>query len=167
MEPLGFGEDANVNVTLTLLGQMGTFAVLIWFVMKFLWNPILAAMDDRTNRITEGLAAAERGQQAQEEAEKAAAEALSEAREQAKDILAQATKRADEIVEEAKSEGREEGERMKTLAQAEMEQQLHQAREHLRGEVVTLALSGAEQVLGREVDSKAHSAALEKIAAQL
>jgi len=76
-----------VNVTLTLLGQMGTFAVLIWFVMKFLWNPILAAMDDRTNRITEGLAAAERGQQAQEEAEKAAAEALSEAREQAKDIL--------------------------------------------------------------------------------
>jgi F-type H+-transporting ATPase subunit b len=156
-----------VNVTLTLIGQMGTFAVLIWFVMKFLWNPILQVMEDRTTRISDGLAAAERGQQAQEEAEKEAASQMLGAKEQAKEILAQATKRADEIVEEAKTDGREEGERMITLAQAEMEQQLHQAREQLRGEVVTLALAGASQVLEREVDAKAHSASLDKLAAEL
>lgn len=156
-----------MNVTLTLIGQMGTFAVLIWFVMKFLWNPILQVMEDRTNRISEGLAAAERGQAAQEEAEKAAADQLREAKEQAKEILAQATRRADEIVEESKGEGRAEGERMKTLAQAELEQELHQAREKLRSEVAMLAIAGAEQILGREVDSKAHSAALDKLSAQL
>jgi len=156
-----------VNVTLTLIGQMGTFAVLVWFVMKFLWTPMLQVMEDRQTRIADGLAAAERGQEAKEEAEKAAAEELRQAKEQAKEIIAQANKRHDEIVDTAKNDGREEGERMKVVAQADIEQQLNQAREQLRSEVVRLSLVGAEQVLGAAVDANAHNASLEKLAAQL
>jgi F-type H+-transporting ATPase subunit b len=156
-----------VNVTLTLIGQMGTFAVLIWFVMKFLWNPVLKAMEDRSNRIAEGLAAAEQGIKDREEAEAKAQEELREAREQAKEIIAQANKRGEEIVESAKNDGREEGERMKTAAQAEIDQQLNQAREQLRGEVVRLAVIGAERILDAEVDAAAHNASLEKLAAEL
>lgn len=156
-----------MNVTLTLIGQMGTFAVLIWFVMKFLWNPVLKAMEDRSNRIAEGLAAAEQGIKDREEAEAKAQEELREAREQAKEIIAQANKRGEEIVESAKNDGREEGERMKTAAQAEIDQQLNQAREQLRGEVVRLAVIGAERILDAEVDATAHNASLEKLAAEL
>ncbi|MEM7406157.1 MAG: F0F1 ATP synthase subunit B [Pseudomonadota bacterium] len=156
-----------MNVTLTLIGQMGTFAVLVWFVMKFLWNPMLKVMEERQTRIADGLAAAERGQAAKEEAEQAAAEELRAAREQAKEIIAQANKRHDEIVESAKNDGREEGERMKAAAEAEIEQQMNQAREQLRGEVVRLALVGAERVLSAEVDASAHNASLEKLAAEL
>tara|TARA_B100000676_G_scaffold224625_1_gene222046 strand:+ start:3888 stop:4328 length:441 start_codon:yes stop_codon:yes gene_type:complete len=146
---------------------MGTFAVLIWFVMKFLWNPVLKAMEDRSNRIAEGLAAAEQGIKDREEAEAKAQEELREAREQAKEIIAQANKRGEEIVESAKNDGREEGERMKTAAQAEIDQQLNQAREQLRGEVVRLAVIGAERILDAEVDAAAHNASLEKLAAEL
>lgn len=156
-----------MNVTLTLIGQMGTFAVLVWFVMKFLWNPILKVMEDRETRIADGLAAAERGQHEKELAEKAATEHLREAREQAKEIITHANKRAEEIVEGAKNDGREEGERMKVAAQAEIEQQMNQAREQLRGEVVRLALVGAERILSAEVDAEAHNAALQKLAADL
>lgn len=156
-----------MNVTLTLIGQMGTFAVLIWFVMKFLWNPILQVMEDRETRIADGLAAAERGKHEQELAEKAAADRLRDAKEQAKEIIALANRRADELVEDAKRDGRSEGERMKELARAEIEQERYQAREALRAEVVKLALAGAEQVLGREVDASAHSDYLDKLAAGL
>ena len=156
-----------MNVTLTLIGQMGTFAVLIWFVMKFLWNPVLKAMEDRSNRIAEGLAAAEQGIKDRAEAEAKALEELREAREQAKEIVAQANKRGEEIVESAKNDGREEGERMKIAAQAEIDQQLNQAREQLRGEVVRLAVIGAERILDAEVDAAAHNASLEKLAAEL
>ena len=156
-----------MNVTLTLIGQMGTFAVLIWFVMKFLWNPVLKAMDDRSNRIADGLAAAEQGIKDREDAEAKAQEELREAREQAKEIITQANKRGEEIVESAKNDGREEGERMKVAAQAEIDQQANQAREKLRGEVVRLAMIGAERILDAEVDAAAHNASLEKLAAEL
>ena len=156
-----------MNVTVTLLGQMVTFAVLVWFVMQYLWDPILKAMEDRETRIADGLAAAERGQHEKELAEQAAAEQLREAKEQAKDIIAQANKRAEEIVEGAKNDGRDEGERMKTAAQAEIDQQMNQAREQLRSEVVRLAMVGAERILDAEVDANAHDAALQKLAAEL
>lgn len=156
-----------MNVTLTLIGQMGTFAVLVWFVMKFLWTPILKVMGDRETRIADGLAAAERGQHEKELAEKAAVEHLREAKEQAKDIITQANKRAEEIVDGAKNDGRDEGERMKTAAQADIEQQTNQAREALRADVVRLALVGAERILTTEVDADAHNAALQKLAAEL
>ena len=156
-----------MNVTLTLIGQMGTFAVLVWFVMKFLWTPILKVMEDRETRISDGLAAAERGQHEKELAEKAAVEHLREAKEQAKDIITQANKRAEEIVEGAKNDGRDEGERMKAAAQADIGQQTNLAREALRADVVRLALVGAERILATEVDADAHNAELQKLAAEL
>lgn len=156
-----------MNVTLTLIGQITTFAVLVWFVKKFLWKPILDVMEDRETRIADGLAAAERGQHEKELAEKAAADALRDAKEQAKDIITQANKRAEEIVEGAKNDGRSEGERMKTAAHADIEQQMNQAREALRADVVRLALVGAERILTTEVNADAHNAALQKLAAEL
>jgi len=156
-----------VNVTLTLIGQMGTFAVLVWFVMRFLWEPVMKMMEDRKKRIADGLAAAERGQHEKELAEKHAKEVLHDAKEQAKEVIAQAQRRGDEIVEEAKDEARSEGDRLITAAQAEIEHQMNQAREKLRKDVVSLAMEGAEQVLMREVDASAHDEALEKLAAKL
>lgn len=156
-----------MNVTATLFGQMLTFAVLVWFVMKFLWTPILGMLEERKKKIADGLAAAERGLHEKELAEKRAKEVLVEAKEQSKEVIAQAQRRADEIVEEAKDEARAEGQRLIHAAQAEIDQQANQARERLRQEVVVLALSGAEQVLMREVDSKAHADVLNKLAAQL
>lgn len=156
-----------MNVTATLFGQMLTFAVLVWFVMKFLWNPILNLMEERKKKIADGLAAGERGVREQELAEKRARAILLEAKEQSKDVIGQAHRRADEIVEEAKDEARAEGQRLIHAARAEIDHQANQAREHLRKEVVVLALSGAEQVLLREVDSKAHADVLHKLAAQL
>lgn len=156
-----------MNVTATLFGQMLTFAVLVWFVMKYLWNPILNMLEERKKKIADGLAAAERGLHEKELADKRAKEVLLEAKEQSKDVIAQAQRRADEIVEEAKDEARAEGQRLIHAAQAEIDQQANQARERLRKEVVVLALSGAEQVLMREVDSKAHADVLDKLAAKL
>lgn len=156
-----------MNVTLTLFAQMLTFGVLVWFVMRFLWNPMLNMLEDRRKRIADGLAAAEQGQRERELAEKHAREVLDEAREQAKEVIAQAQRRADEIVEEAKDDARAEGERLIQAAHADIEQERNRARDELRREVVRLALSGAEQVLLREVDASAHNQVLEKLAARL
>lgn len=154
-------------MNLTLFGQLGTFAVFVFFIYRFLWGPMTNMMEERRKRIADGLAAAERGQHERELAEKHAKEVLHEAKEQAKEIIAQAQKRADEIVEESKDDARAEGERLIAAARSEIEQQMNQAREKLRAEVVELSLAGAEQVLMREVDAKAHNEALTKLAAQL
>ncbi len=156
-----------MNITLTLFAQMVTFAILVWFVMHFLWEPVLNMLENRRKRIADGLAAAERGQHERELAEKHARETLNEAREQAKQVIAQAQRRADEIVEEAKDEARAEGQRLLEAARGEITQEMNQAREALRGEVVRLAMTGAEQVLMREVDAAAHNEVLEKLAARL
>ncbi len=156
-----------MNVTATLFGQFLTFGVLIWFVWKYLWDPMLNMLEARKTRISEGLAAAEAGQQAREVAEAEMKEKLDEAKEQAKEIIAGAQRRADEIVEAAQENARAEGSRLLTAAQAEIDQHVHQAREQLRGEVVAIAMSGAEQVLGREIDAKTHNDALAKLASGL
>ena len=156
-----------MNINLTLIGQSITFAVFLWFCMKFVWPFLVNAMDERKAKIAEGLAAAEKGLQAEEEARKAAESELQQAKEQAKEILSQAQNRANEIVEESKGEARVEGERLLQAARNEIDQERYQAREQLRAEVVTIAMAGAEQVLMREVDAKAHSEALEKLAANL
>jgi F-type H+-transporting ATPase subunit b len=156
-----------MNINLTLIGQTITFAVFVWFCLKFIWPPIMKALEERKTRIADGLAAAERGQHEQELAEQRAVEVIKEAKEQAKEIVAQAQKRRDEIVDEAKDDARAEGDRLIKNAQAEIEQQLNQAREQLRHDVVDLALEGAQQVLMREVDSKAHTEALQRLAGQL
>jgi len=156
-----------MNINLTLLGQTITFIVFVWFCLKFIWPHIIKAMDDRKTQIAEGLAAGERGRHEQGLAEQRAVEVIREAKDQAKEILAQAHKRGDEIVDEAKGDGRSEGERMLRAAEAEIEQQMNQAREQLRADVVNLALQGAQQVLGRDVDEKAHTEQLNRLAAQL
>ena len=156
-----------MNINLTLFGQTVTFIVFVWFCLKFIWPHVIKAMEDRKNQIAEGLAAGERGRHEKELAEQRAVEVIREAKEQAKEILAQAHKRGDEIIDEAKADGRTEGERMVRAAESEIQQQMTQAREQLRAEVVKLALQGAEQVLGSEVDERAHTEQLNRLAAQL
>jgi len=156
-----------MNINATLIGQSITFIIFVWFCLKFIWPHIMKAMEDRKTTIAEGLAAGERGRHEQELAEQKAVEVIREAKDQAKEILAQAHKRGDEIVDEAKGDGRAEGERMLRAAEAEIEQQANQTREKLRDDVVKLSIQGAEQVLGREVDEKAHTEQLDRLAAQL
>lgn len=156
-----------MNINLTLLGQTITFALFVWFCMKYIWPPVMTALETRRKEIADGLAAAERGQHEQELAEKKAAEYLREAKSQASDIVAQAQKRASEIVEEAKNDARAEAERIVAGANAEIEQEINRAREQLRKDVVSLAIAGAEKVLKKEVDASAHGSTLDELAAQL
>lgn len=156
-----------MNVTATLFGQMLTFAVLVWFINRFLWEPMTRMMEDRKKRIADGLAAAERGKHEQHIAEQRAREVLHEAKQQAAEIIAQAQKRASEIVDEAKEQARVEGERLKTAAQAEINQEVNRAKEHLRGQVVSLSMAGASRVLKKSLDGQAHDELLKDLVAQL
>ncbi len=156
-----------MNFTATLLGQMITFAVLVLFVKAVLWQPMLRMLDERKKRIADGLAAAERGLREKELGEKRAMEILHEAHEKANELIALAQKRTAEIIEEAKDAGRAEGDRMVAAARAEIEQEANRTRERLRQEVVALALKGAEQVLGREIDAAQHRAMLDRLVEDL
>jgi F-type H+-transporting ATPase subunit b len=156
-----------VGVNLTLVGQMITFILFVLFTMRYVWPPVQKAMQDRQRRIAEGLAAAERGQLAEREAQEHAAAALREARAQARDIVAQAERRAGEVLEEARRHAGEEGERLLAGARAQIEQEIRQAREALRDEVGGLVVQGAERILRREVDARAHEDLLRDLAAQL
>jgi len=156
-----------MNINLTLIGQSITFALFVWFCMKFIWPPIMGALEARRKEIADGLAAAERGQHEQELAEKRATVHIKEAKGQASDIITQAQKRASEIVEEAKGDAKTEADRIVTGANAEIEQETNRAREQLRQEVITLAIAGAEKVLKREVDKDAHASTLNDLATQL
>ncbi|HSH30262.1 MAG TPA: F0F1 ATP synthase subunit B [Thiohalobacter sp.] len=156
-----------MNFNATLIGQMIAFVVFVWFCMKYVWPPMMKALDARKKTIADGLAAAERGQRAQELAEERAKEALVEAKQQAQEIISRAEKRASEIVEEAKADARTEGERMIAAARNELDQELNRVKEQLRSQVAAIAVSGAEKVLEREVDEKTHNELLSKLAAQI
>ena len=156
-----------MNINATLIGQTIAFIVFVWFCRRYIWPHIMQALEDRRARISEGLAAAERGQRELANASDRARAVIDEAKEQAKQILVQAQHRADEIVEGSKDDARAEGDKLLHAAQSEIDQERNQAREELRAEVVAIALAGAEQVLMREVDAKAHSETLEKLAAQI
>lgn len=156
-----------MNVTVTLIGQIIVFALLIWFINRFLWGPLTNLMEQRKKRIADGLAAAERGKHEQELAQERAAKELQEAKEKAAEIIAQAQKRANEIVEEAKTNARAEGDRLVAAANAEIEQEMNRARETLRGQVVSIAVAGAGKILKKEVDAKSHDALLKDLVAQL
>ena len=156
-----------MNINLTLIGQMIAFVGFVMFCMKFVWPPIMNALQERKKIIADGLAAAERGAHEKELADKRAAETLLEAKNQAQDIINQAQKRANEVVEEAKVTARVEGERIIVAANAEIEQEVNRAREQLRGQVVTLAVCGAEKVLKKEIDAKANETLLQDLVAQL
>jgi F-type H+-transporting ATPase subunit b len=156
-----------MSINLTLIGQMITFTLLVWFTMKYVWPPIIAALEERKAKIAEGLAAAERGQEEIKLAEKKATSVLKDAKQQSSEILASAQKRANDLVEEAKSQAKVEAERLIEAAKAQVEQEMLQARESLRKEVSSLALRAAEQILQAEIDKAKHQDLLTKTAEQL
>lgn len=156
-----------MNLNLTLLGQAISFAFFVWFCMKYVWPPVLAALNERQAKIAQGLAAAEQGAQQREEAEQEIADLLNDAKAQAAEIVAQAQKRGNEIIEESKDGARSEGERLKLSAQAEIEQEVVQAREALRQQVSTIAVQGATKILGTEIDEKSHAKVLDELVAQI
>ena len=156
-----------MNVSATIIGQLITFWVLIWFVMKYVWGPITSMMEARTKRIADGLAAGERGKHELELAAKRGSEVLQESKHKAAEIIALAEKRASEIVEEAKGNAKAEGERLIAGAKAEIEQEVYRAKEGLRQQVAELAVAGAEKILRREIDAKAHAELLSSIKNEL
>ena len=156
-----------MNFNATLIGQMITFGLLVLFTMKYVWPPIIQAMQDRQKRIADGLASAERGMREQELAKAKAAQMLKEAKQQATEIIAQAQKRANEAIEQSKLEARAEGDRQLVVAKTEIEQEVNRAREQLRSQVISLAVAGASKVLKREVDEAANAALLDDLIAQI
>lgn len=156
-----------MNFNATLIGQMFAFAVFVWFCMKFVWPFVIKALEERKKTIADGLAAAEKGQHELELAEHRATEILKEGKEKSQEYINQAQKRADEIVEEAKENAKVEGSRIISAARAEIDQERQQVKEELRQQVAVLAIAGAEQILAREIDEKAHKEVLDKISATL
>jgi F-type H+-transporting ATPase subunit b len=156
-----------VNFNATLIGQLVTFAIFVWFTMKFVWPMLLKQMEERESRIADGLAAAEQGQKDFAEAQEKSSAEINKGKEQAATIIAQGQKRHDEIVEEAKEDARAESDRIKENALAEIEQEKEKARQELRNQVAALAIAGAEQILMKEVDQSVHNEVLAKISQQL
>lgn len=156
-----------MNINLTLIGQTITFIIFVWFCMKFIWPPIMNALNERRKTISDGLAAAAEGQRERERGHQDAEQLIEQAKSQAQEIIAKAEKRGAEVVAEAKHEARAEGERIITAARGEVEMETNRAREQLRVQVATLAVAGAEQILSKEVDAKAHEQMLSDLAGNL
>ncbi len=156
-----------MNINLTLLMQAVAFGLFVWFTAKFVWPPLLRAIERRQKDVAEGLAAAERGRNELAEAGKRSEAELADAREKAQEIIARAEKRATQIVDDARQAARTEGERLIAGAKAETEQQATNAKEQLREQVAALAVAGAEKILRREIDSKAHADLLTQLKREL
>ncbi len=156
----------NVNL-ITLLGQMITFGLLVWFTMKFVWPPLMRAMEARQKTIADGLAAGERGKHDLEIAQQKAGEILREARAEAADTLATAGRHAATLIDEAKTQARAEGEKILQAARAEIERERNAAREQLRQQVGVLAVSGAARILEKEIDAKAHAKLIDGLVKEL
>ncbi len=156
-----------MSINVTLFVQMIVFALVVWITMKFVWPLMRAAMDEREQRIADGLAAAEKGQSDLLAAESKAEIIIFEARDQAKEIVDQASARAGDIVDEARVDGEAEKRRQLEATQAEIEVEINRARDELRGEVAAIAVAGAERVLAREIDSSTHKDLLDGLAREL
>jgi len=156
-----------MNFNLTLFAQAATFALFIWFTARFVWPYMLSAIETRQKTIADGLAAAEQGKRSLEQSTHRADEEMQRARGRAAEVLAQTEKRSAQLIDEARKAAKEEGKREKTAAQAEIEQEVTRAREQLRDQVAALALAGAEKILRREVDARAHAELLDSIKKQL
>jgi len=156
-----------MNINATLLGQAIVFGILIWFSVKFIWPPLVKAIEDRQKKIAEGLAAAERGQTELQSAHGEAQGIVNTAREQAKKIVDQAHKREVSIVEEARNTAVEEGKRIVESSRLDAQQEKARARDELRKDVATLAVAGASRLLQREIDAKAHAELIEQLAREI
>jgi F-type H+-transporting ATPase subunit b len=156
-----------VDINATLIGQTLAMIVFVWFCMKYIWPPLLEAIEERQEKIAEGLAAADKGEEALVAAKAEADQIVSDARKQATSILDQAHARANEIVADGKADGVKERERQLDAARAEIEQETNRAREELRGQVSAIAVASAEKILRREIDDKQHEDILSKLASEL
>lgn len=156
-----------MNINATLIAQLIVFGILVWFTMKFIWPPVIKALDERANKIAEGLAAAERGKSDFEQAEKRVAAILAEGRQQVAEMVANADKRAAEIMEAAKQQASDEAAKILEQARADVAQEANRAREASRSQVGILAVKGAEQILRREIDANAHSELLNALKQEL
>ena len=156
-----------MNINLTLLMQAGAFLAFIWFTAKFVWPPLMRAVEARQKQIADGLAAADEGRKSLANAEKRIADLVGEARTKAAEIVAQGEKFRQETVEQAKAEAKAEADRIVAAAKAEIAQEIARAKEDLRHQVSSLAVAGAEKILKREVDAKAHADLLAEIQRQV
>lgn len=156
-----------MNLNATLFAQFVVFFILAGFTMKFVWPPLMKALDERARKIADGLAAADRGKAEMAAAEKRAQAELASARDEGQKRMNDAEKRAQAIIEEAKQTAAAEAARIIATAKADAEQQVNQAREQLRGDVATLAVKGAEQILRREVNAAAHADLLNQLKTEL
>ncbi len=156
-----------MNLNATFIAQMLVFFILGWFTMKFVWPPLMRALDDRAKRIADGLAAAERGNMTLKEAEVRIKQIESEARAHAQEILAQAEKRGAVLVDEAKTAAKEEGDRLIVAAKAEIDSEVQRAKDALRDHVAQLAVAGAEKILRREINPQAHADLLAQLRQEL
>lgn len=156
-----------MNINLTLIAQALAFAALIWLVATYIWPPLLRAIEERQQKIAEGLAAAERSQMDLAKSQDQVDAAMREARSKANEVIDQAHNRANQIIEQAKNDAVAEANRQKEIAQAEIDAAANRAREDLRRQVSTLAVAGAEKLLKREIDANAHKALLDELAAEI
>ncbi|WP_045107631.1 F0F1 ATP synthase subunit B [Legionella hackeliae] len=152
-----------MDINLTLVVQMLVFAAFVWFTMKFVWPPLAKAMEERQDKIADGLASAERGRKELELAQHRVKDELKQAKAQASDIIEKATRRAAQLVEDAKEDAKLEAQKQAKIAQEQLQQEFNRARDSLRKEVAHLAVAGAEKILMREIDEKANSALLDSL----
>ena len=156
-----------MNINFTLIAQALACAILIWFTVRFVWPPLLKAIETRQKEIADGLAAAHEGKASLEIAEKKNQESLSLTKQKSAEIIGQAEKRANEIVEAAKTDAKVEAERIVAGAHSEIDQEINRAKESLRADVSQLALAAAEKILQKEIKKEDHSAMLSKLAKEL
>ncbi|MEQ8408753.1 MAG: F0F1 ATP synthase subunit B [Gammaproteobacteria bacterium] len=156
-----------MNLNATIFGQSIAFFFFVWFCMKYVWPPIVAILEERQKRIADGLEAAERARVDLEKAQAESADQMKDAKVEAAALIDQANKRANQIVEEAKEQAREEGKRIIAGANAEIEQEINRAKEHLRAQVSSIAIAGAEKILEKSVDQAANEEMLNKLASEL
>lgn len=156
-----------MNINLTLLGQMITFALFVVFTKQFVWPPIIKALKERQAKIADGLAAAERGHLELARALEESALAIKQSKDDAGNIILDAKKQSDVILDHARVQAREEGQRIIAQAHAEVQHMIAQAKEELRKQVASIALAGAEKILQSSIDSKSHQGMLEKLAEEI
>ena len=156
-----------MSLNFTLFAQAAVFLAFIWFTVKLVWPHMLRAIEQRQKTIADGLAAAEQGKRSLEVSTRQAEVSVKQGRDRAADIIVQAEKRSVQVIEEAKAAAKAEGDREKAAAKAEIQQEVSRAREQLREHVAALAVAGAEKILRREVDAKAHADLLDGIKRQL
>jgi F-type H+-transporting ATPase subunit b len=156
-----------MDINATIIGQFITFALLVWFTMKYVWPPIIKTMHEREKKIAAGLEASERSKRELEVAEHKALSIIREAKQQASQIIEQANLHSAQLIEEAKGQGKLENKRIVEMAQGEITREVAQVKEALKNQLATLAITGAEKIIKRHLDAATHDALLNELAAEI